>query len=89
MSQVFIALYLDEDVDVLVAAWVRARGFDILTTRDAENLRTTDDEQLTYAVSKNRTLVTHNRVDFENLGQDYFTMEKTHCGVIFAVRRPP
>jgi hypothetical protein len=34
----FIELYLDEDVDVLVADLIRARGFTIVTTRDAGNL---------------------------------------------------
>lgn len=36
MSGLFIRLYLDEDVDVLVAAMVRAHGFDALTTGEAE-----------------------------------------------------
>ena len=35
MSGLFIRLYLDEDVDVLVAEMVRAHGFDALTTREA------------------------------------------------------
>ena len=33
MSGLFIELYLDEDVDVLVADLVRARGFDVVTRR--------------------------------------------------------
>lgn len=33
MSQLFIALYLDEDVDVLVARLIRARGFSATTAR--------------------------------------------------------
>lgn len=35
MSDVFIRLYLDEDVNVLIADLLKARGFDALTTRDA------------------------------------------------------
>jgi hypothetical protein len=43
MSRLFIALYLDEDVDVLVAELIRAYGFDVLTTRDAGLLGEDDD----------------------------------------------
>ena len=39
MSSVFISLYLDEDVNVLVADLLRARGFDAITARDAGKLQ--------------------------------------------------
>jgi hypothetical protein len=32
--KLFAELYLDEDVSVLVAALLRARGFDVITARD-------------------------------------------------------
>ncbi|NET52890.1 MAG: hypothetical protein F6K09_30735 [Merismopedia sp. SIO2A8] len=89
MNSLFICLYLDEDVNVLIADLLRARGFDAITTRDAEQLHATDAEQLAYAVSQSRTIVTHNRTDFEELVQSYFDSGQTHYGVIFAVRRPP
>lgn len=89
MNSLFICLYLDEDVNVLIADLLRARGFDAITTRDAEQLHATDAEQLAYAVSQSRTIVTHNRTDFEELVQRYFDSGQTHYGVIFDVRRPP
>lgn len=89
MSDLFIRLYLDEDVNVLIADLLKARGFDALTARDAGQLNVSDVGQLAYAVSQARTLVTHNRSDFEALIQDYFTFERIHYGVILAVRRPP
>lgn len=89
MSSVFIRLYLDEDVNVLVADLLNARGFDALTVRDAGQLRASDAEQLLYAVNQQRALVTHNRGDFEALIQTYFDTEQKHCGVILAVRRQP
>jgi predicted nuclease of predicted toxin-antitoxin system len=61
----FIEFYLDEDVDVLVADLIRARGFTAITTRDAGNLHKDDDEQLSYAADNQFVFVTHNRVDFE------------------------
>lgn len=51
MSRLFIELYLDEDVHVLVADLIRARGFQAITTRDAGQLHNTDPEQLAYAVA--------------------------------------
>ncbi|AOY79944.1 DUF5615 family PIN-like protein [Moorena producens JHB] len=89
MNRLFIHLYFDEDVNVLIADLVRAKGFDVTTARDAGQLRATDPEQLLYAVSQGRALVTHNRSDFEGLVQNYFSAGKTHYGVILAVRRPP
>ncbi len=89
MSSLFIGLYLDEDVNVLVADLIRAKGFDAITARDARQLHATDKEQLAYAVSQQRTLVTHYRTDFEELVQSYFDSEQMHYGVIFAVRRSP
>jgi len=89
MSRLFIALYLDEDVDMLVAALVRARGFVASTTREAGQLRNSDVEQLAYAVSQHKTLLTHNRTDFEALAHTYLAAGQRHYGIICAVRRPP
>jgi hypothetical protein len=49
MMRLFIELYTDEDVDVLIADLLRARGFSVLTTRDAGRLYATDEEQLAFA----------------------------------------
>jgi uncharacterized protein with PIN domain len=67
MSGLFIRLYLDEDVDVLVAEMVRAHGFDALTTREAGRLGESDEAQLTFATAEGRVFLTHNRVHFERL----------------------
>jgi hypothetical protein len=89
MSQLFIELYLDEDVDVLVADLIRARGFSILTTREARQLGRDDATQLAYAAYHQKTFFTHNRADFETLAQTYATTGQTHAGIILAVRHPP
>ena len=89
MTNLFIELYLDEDVSVLVADLVRARGFFALTTREAGQLHMSDDDQLAYAVAQRKTLLTHNRADFEALAQTYFATRQTHYGIIIAVRHPP
>lgn len=89
MSRLFIELYLDEDVSVLVAELLRARGFSVQTTREVSHMGAADDEQLIYAVSQRRALLTHNRDDFARLAQEYFEGGRSHYGVIVAVRRPP
>jgi predicted nuclease of predicted toxin-antitoxin system len=89
MNSLFIELYLDEDVNVLVRDLIRAKGFSVTTVRDEGKLQKSDSEQLIYAVNSRKTLVTHNRADFEKLIQEYFNQEKTHYGVIIAVRHPP
>ena len=36
MNDVFIKLYLDEDVDVLIANLIRPHGFEVVTTNEVE-----------------------------------------------------
>ncbi len=89
MKRLFIELYLDEDVSALVAKLLRVRGFTVQTTQEAGRKTTDDAEQLAYAVSQRRTVLTHNRDDFVQLAQEYFTAGRKHYGIIIAVRRPP
>lgn len=88
MTDIFIHVYLDEDVDVLVATLLRSRGFEAITTHQAGQLGKTDTEQLGYAVSQKASILTHNRTDFEDLAREYFEQEKPHYGIIIAARNP-
>jgi predicted nuclease of predicted toxin-antitoxin system len=85
----FIELYLDEDMSTLVADLLRARGFSAITTLEAGQLGNADIAQLSYAVSNAKVLLTHNRADFEALARDYYESRRTHFGIIIAVRRTP
>lgn len=78
MSSLFVELYLDEDVDVLVADLLRANGFAATTALEAGQLHKDDREQLAYAVSQRKTLLTHNRADFEALALGYFAGGELH-----------
>ena len=89
MPSIFVRLYLDEDVSVLVGEMIRARGFDVLTTRDAGKLGATDIQQLEFSTREQRVLLTHNRVDFEKLAAQYFEGQFEHSGIVIAVRRLP
>ena len=85
--RLFIELYLDEDVSVLLADLIKGQGFDAVSARNSGMLGKKDEEQLEYAVSQQRTLLTHNRLDFENLFGEYAEKEKHHFGIIIATRR--
>jgi hypothetical protein len=89
VTRLFIELYLDEDVNVLVAELLRARGFVATTAREAGQLQQDDAAQLRYAASQQKALLTHNRADFEVLAQAYYAAGQTHYGIILATRRPP
>jgi hypothetical protein len=89
VSRLFIELYLDEDVDVLVADLLRARGFAVITTREVGQLGNDDAAQLAYAVTEQKTFFTHNRADFEALAQSYFMAGQRHHGIVIAVRHDP
>ena len=71
MNRVFAEVYLDEDVDVVIADMLKARGFEAVTARDAGRLGATDIEQLAYAAGQQMVLLSHNRVDFEALQRQY------------------
>lgn len=89
MNQLFMQLYLDEDVDVLIADLVRARGFIVATTQESRHIGSSDEEQLEHAVNLQSTFLTHNREDFEVLAEEYFSTGREHYGIIIAVRRSP
>lgn len=89
MARLFIELYLDEDVNVLVADLLRGRGFVAITTREAGLLQSSDADQLAHAVRARKTILTHNRADFEALARDYAEAGKKHYGMILATRHPP
>jgi predicted nuclease of predicted toxin-antitoxin system len=88
VSDVFIKVYLDEDVNVLIAEIVRSRNFEALTVTEAGRKGKSDAEQLKFAAEADYAILTHNRVDYENLAKDYFANDKRHYGIIIAVRRP-
>lgn len=74
---------------MLVADMLRGHGFDALTTREAGRLGDDDVDQLAFAAAEGRAFLTHNRLDFEDLAEEYFEAGRDHAGVFFAIRRLP
>jgi predicted nuclease of predicted toxin-antitoxin system len=86
MSRLFIGLYLDEDVSVLVAELLRSRGYEAETAADAGNQGRSDEQQLQFAASKGLTLLTHNRNDFLALAESWRIAGRPHAGIVIATR---
>lgn len=89
MSEIFISIYLDEDVSVLIAKLVRLQNFRALTVTEAGQKGKSDAEQVEFATENGYAVLTHNRKDFEKLAQEYFINNQAHGGIIVSVRRPP
>jgi predicted nuclease of predicted toxin-antitoxin system len=88
-DSLFAALYLDENVDVLVAAMLRARGFDVATTHERQKTGASDPQQLLFAIEEARCIVTHNRNDFVVLHTQSVNNNQSHMGIIVAAMRRP
>ncbi|MCP4211611.1 MAG: hypothetical protein GY764_09030 [Halieaceae bacterium] len=87
--RLFAEVYLDEDVSVLIAVLLRARGINAMAARDEDMLGQDDPIQLAHAASLERCIVTHNRIHFESLHREYVEGQRTHWGIIAATRRSP
>jgi acetolactate synthase regulatory subunit len=78
-----VRLYLDEDAcENAIVRGLRARGFDVLTTIEAQQCGATDQHQLAFAVEKGRTIYTLNVGDFARLHREYLLQGIVHTGII-------
>ncbi len=77
-------LYFDEDQNERIATRLKADGYDILTTKDAgrSHQRLPDENQLAFATSLNRAIVTNNAVDFYALASKWVKEGREHAGII-------
>ena len=83
-----IRLYLDEDVNPLLAEHLRARGFDAASAVAAGRRRLPDHEQLLVAVQDGRALLTHNRNHFLALARAWSQRGMVHRGILVAGQWP-
>jgi flavorubredoxin len=76
-------IYLDEDTqsDALIAA-LRSRGINLLTTSEAGMTGRADDEQLRFAASLKRVIITSNIADFARLHAQWLKQQLKHNGII-------
>jgi hypothetical protein len=83
-----VRLYLDEDVDVALAAALHRRGLDVLTTQGAGNVQQRDEAQLVFATQAARVFFTHNRADFARLHTKIIQEGRVHAGIILSDQLP-
>ena len=78
-----IKLYLDEDtISRALNRALRARGVDLLTAQEAEQIGVPDHEQLAYATAQDRAIFTFNTRDFAVLHTEFLSQQKAHAGII-------
>jgi predicted nuclease of predicted toxin-antitoxin system len=83
-----IRLFLDEDVHAGLAAALRRRGFAVVHAQELERKGRTDQEQLAWAVSQERTLFSFNVKDFVLLHNRWVQAGQAHWGVVVAKQAP-
>lgn len=88
IEQLFIALYTDADVHGKLAAQIRAHGFDAVSTYEAGQAMLDDWEQLDYATSQQRTILTCNARHFAPLYQQWWQAQRKHYGIIVSQQVP-
>jgi predicted nuclease of predicted toxin-antitoxin system len=77
-----VRLYLDEMIPVALAVILRQYGYDVLAANEVNMSGKSDEEQLAFAVSNNRAIITFNIKDFPLLHQSWFSEGKKHFGII-------
>lgn len=87
-AALFIALYTDADVSLELAYQLRERGYDAVSALEVGNHRLLDQEQLDYAISQRRAILTFNIKHFKPLFEAYWNVGKEHYGVIVSDQIP-
>jgi len=77
-------LYLNEHLSPRLVIQLSKHGFDATSSREAQRLSDTDNEQLAFAVSEKRAMVTFNAGDFVRLHEKYLAEGQEHWGIILS-----
>jgi predicted nuclease of predicted toxin-antitoxin system len=81
-NPLFIRLYLDEDVHPDLADALRRKGFDCQCAAEVGMLAKSDEEQLDYATSQGRCLLSFNVADFAVLARQRSDAGRGHAGIV-------
>jgi hypothetical protein len=87
-QRLFITLYTDADVHGGLAAQIRLRGFDAISAYEAGRAELSDADQLAYAVSQRRAILTCNAKDFAPLSKTWWQDGRQHHGIIVSEQLP-
>ena len=80
---------LDEDLPPKVAVIARSLGLDVISVHEIGRTGLSDQDQLDFAASSSRILVTRNRDDFIALTRLSFATNAPHHGVLLVPRSAP
>lgn len=79
-----LKLHLNEHLSPRLAEQLRKYGFDVTSTLELSMVEADDDEQLAYAASDQRAMVTFNHKDFAVRHERYLAEGKEHWGIILS-----
>ena len=83
-----IRLYLDEDVQPLLAAVLRERGYDAVSAIDLRHLAVPDSEHFAYASANERAVLTFNIRDFVPLAKNALAGNLIFPGLVVTDQLP-
>jgi len=84
-----IKVYLDEDVHTYIAQALRLRGWEVLTTEEAEQRGADDPDQILFATRQGYTILTYNINDYPRLHYEIVNRGEAHAGIIVGTREDP
>jgi predicted nuclease of predicted toxin-antitoxin system len=82
LEALLVRLYFDRHIMKRLAADLRGRGYDVLTTEEAGEDTASDQEQLAFATAKRRTILTFNIRDFAPLHERWQAAGQSHAGIV-------
>jgi predicted nuclease of predicted toxin-antitoxin system len=78
----FVRLDFDRHIMARLADDLRSRGFNALTTEEADLDTATDEQQLAFATEEGRAILTYNIRDFAPLHRQWLADGRSHTGII-------
>ena len=79
-----IALYLDENVPPLLANLLREERWDVVSAHEVGMVGKGDEEQLRYAASSGRAILTFDQKHFRPMYDEWWFAGRTHSGIILS-----
>jgi hypothetical protein len=84
---VTLSVYFDEDFASSAHARALARaGLDAVRPHDVGMLGRADDEQLAFASSAGRILISYNRKDFQRIHAEWMAAAREHSGILLVFK---
>lgn len=83
-----IRLYLDEDINPLLARVLRTRGFDVVSVHDLGRTGLSDEEQFQFARAEGRALLTCNIADYVCLASGLMRAGEPFPGLVLSEQLP-